>query len=411
MTFSRRDFLACGSGIAVGAALPHVFQQAALAAPKADRPGGSETVLVVIQLTGGNDGLNTVIPYRDPAYRAARPKLKQSSATVRKINRDLGLHSAMQGFATLLEDNRLAIVQGVGYPNSNRSHFESMDIWHKATRSKSQRFGWLGRALPRLGGPAAAMHVGDGEGPLALFSATGHAPQMKSLKDYQLRVGTGRFAEGKRRLIERLAEDGKPGGASRNGLLELVKKSAQQTYQSSRRMQKVAKDRKGKDAAGYPATGLGNRLKLIGKLIGAGVPERIFYTSLDGFDTHAAQAATHPKLLKELSDAVAAFHKDVKAAGQHKRVLVMTFSEFGRRVRENGSEGTDHGAGSQMFFIGETVKPGPLGKHPSLTDLSRGDLKFHTDFRSVYATVLQRWLKVEPGPVLGKKYPPVPLFA
>ena len=409
MTFSRREFLSATSGIAVGAALPEVFQQAALAAPKADQPGGSETVLVIVQLTGGNDALNTVIPHRNPVYRSARPKLKHASNTVHKINGELGFHSAMGAFSKLLEDDRLAIVQGVGYPNPNRSHFSSMDIWHKAGRSKSQRFGWLGRALPGLGGSAAAMHVGEGEGPLALFSGTGHAPQMKSLKDYQLRVGSGRSAEGKRRLIERLAADNKK-PAAKGGLLDLVKKSAQQTYESSRRMQKVASESKGRDASGYPATGLGNRLKLIGRLIGAGVPERIFYTSLDGFDTHAAQLKTHPKLLGELADAIAAFHKDIKAAGQHKRVLVMTFSEFGRRVRENGS-GTDHGAGGQMFFVGESIKAGPIGNHPSLTDLTRGDLKFHTDFRSVYATVLKNWLKVDPVPVLGKKYPLVPMFS
>jgi uncharacterized protein (DUF1501 family) len=291
-----------------------------------------------------------------------------------------------------------------------------MDIWHRGLVPKlqlgneSERYGWIGRSLPKLGGSGAAIHIGDGDGPLALFSTTGHAPSLKSLQDYQLRLGTGPSAESKRKLIERLAAERNTAKSS-NGLLDLVRSSARQTYESSQRMQKAAKDLKGKEATGYPQTGLANRLKLMARLIDAGVPERVYYTSLDGFDTHAAQAKTHPNLLRELSDAVAAFYKDVKGHGHHKRVLVMTFSEFGRRVRENGSDGTDHGAASQMFLVGDAVKPGLFGKHPSLSDLVNGDLKFHTDFRSVYATLLKHWLHVEPEPILGRKFPLLPLFA
>jgi uncharacterized protein (DUF1501 family) len=416
MSHTRREFLITGSGVAVGALLPDVFRETAEAAPKSDRPGGRETVLVVIQLTGGNDGLNTVIPFNDPVYRSERPKLRQPAASVHKINGELALHPVMSGFSKLLEDSKLAIVQGVGYPNPNRSHFESMDIWHRASKSKAERYGWIGRALPKLGGPAAALHIGGGDGPLALFSATGHAPSLNSLKDYQLRLGAGPSAESKRKLIERLAEPSFPSSSlgtrakSSNGLLDLVRSSARQTYKSSQQMRRVAKELQGKDAAGYPQTGLATRLKLMARLIDAGVPERVYYTSLEGFDTHAAQAKTQPNLLKELSDAVAAFEKDLKQHGHQKRVLVMTFSEFGRRVRENGSEGTDHGAASQMFLVGDAVKAGPIGRHPSLSDLVNGDLKFHTDFRSVYATILKNWLHVEPVPILGRKFPLLPLF-
>ena len=411
MSLSRREFLSTGSGIAVGAALPGVFRETAFAAPKSDRPGGRETVLVVIQLTGGNDGLNTVIPFGDPVYRSARPKLRQSAGSVLKINDALGFHPVMKGFSELLEDSRLAILQGIGYPNNNRSHFESMDFWHLAGKPKTDRYGWLGRALPKLGGPGAAIHIGKGDGPLALFSPTGHAPSLKSLKDYQLHLGSGPAAESKRRLIEDLAADRPPKSGAKNSLLDLVKKSAQLTYKSSRRMQKVAKEFKDKGVKGYPQTGLANRLKLVARLIDAGVPERVYYTRLEGFDTHAAQGKTHPNLLRELSAAVAAFSKDIKQHGHQKRVLVMTFSEFGRRVRENGSDGTDHGAASQMFLIGDSVKAGPFGKHPSLTDLVNGDLRFHTDFRSVYATVLKRWLQIDPEPILGRKFPLLPVFA
>ena len=440
MSHNRREFLITGTGVAVGALLPDVFRETAAAAPKSDRPGGRETVLVVIQLTGGNDGLNTVIPFNDPVYLSERPKLKQPAASVHKIDSELAFHPVMSGFSKLLEDSKLAVVQGVGYPNPNRSHFESMDIWHRGLVPKlqlgneSERYGWIGRSLPKLGGSGVAIHIGEGEGPLALFSTTGHAPALKSLQDYQLRLGTGPSAESKRKLIERLAaphvadaasvrnirgagrirgrwQRPPRGTKSSNGLLDLVRSSARQTYESSQRMQKAAKDLKGKEATGYPQTGLANRLKLMARLIDAGVPERVYYTSLDGFDTHAAQGRTHPNLLRELSDAVAAFYKDVKGHGHHKRVLVMTFSEFGRRVRENGSDGTDHGAASQMFLVGDAVKPGLIGKHPSLADLVNGDLKFHTDFRGVYATVLKQWLHVEPEPILGRKFPLLPLFA
>lgn len=411
MSPTRREFLITGSGVAVGALLPDVFRETARAAPKSDRPGGRETVLVVIQLTGGNDGLNTVAPFNDPAYRAARPKLGLKAAGVHKINSQLGLHPAMSGFSKLLEDSKLGIVQGVGYPNPNRSHFESMDIWHRASKSKTERYGWIGRALPKLGGPAAALHIGGGDGPLALFSTTGHAPSLKSLQDYQLRLGTGPAAASKRKLIERLAEEhSKKTSKSSNGLLDLVRSSARQTYKSSQQMQRVAKEFQAKGSAGYPQTGLAQRLRLMARLIDAGVPERVYYTSLEGFDTHAAQAKTQPNLLQELSDAVLAFEKDLKQHGQQKRVLVMTFSEFGRRVRENGSDGTDHGAASQMFLVGDAVKSGPIGKHPSLTDLLNGDLRSATDFRSVYATILKHWLHVEPEPILGRKFPLLPLF-
>ncbi|GAB4147514.1 MAG: DUF1501 domain-containing protein [Planctomycetaceae bacterium] len=409
MHVSRRNFLTATSGVAMGLGLPGVFQQASLSAPKLGKPGSKETVLVVVQLTGGNDGLNTVIPFRDPEYARQRPGLRQPREKIHRLNGELALHPEMSGFAKLWEDSKLAIVQGVGYPNANRSHFASMDIWHKATRSKDQRYGWLGRTLPNMKGTGKAMYVGGGESPLALFSATGHAPALKSLKDYQLQLGQGKSAVEKRRIIESFARQTGQSKPTGNGLLSRIRKSAQQTYESSRRIQKIAESKT--KESDYPKTGLGTRLQFIARLINAEVPERIFYTSLDGFDTHAAQQAVHGKLLKELSGAIAAFQKDLSRYGQSRRVLVFTFSEFGRRVRENGSNGTDHGAASQVFVIGDAVKPGVIGKHPSLTDLVNGDLKHHTDFRSVYATLLESWLGVRSQPILGKKYPTLPFLA
>jgi len=396
MTISRRSFLGA-STLAFGAGLPTVFQRTVLATPKTDQAGGEDTVLVVIELTGGNDGLNTVIPFHDPAYRSARPTLKQSASEVKKIDNDLGFHPSLGGFADLLESGNLAIVQGVGYANPNRSHFESMDIWHTASRSKKEKFGWLGRSLPHLK-TSKGMFLGAGEGPLALFSSSGHAPVVSSLKDYQLKTGPGSLGQKRQTTIETLTAT----GAADNELLNLVKASAEKTYASAKELDRVKSEAK---SAAYPESRLAGHMKLIAQMIDAGLPERIYYTSLGGFDTHAGQKEIHARLLTELSEAVAAFQKDISQKGQAKRVLLVTFSEFGRRVRENGSEGTDHGVASQMFLIGEKVQAGVIGDHPSLDDLTDGDLKHHTDFRRVYATVLDRWLKVPSEAILGKKYP------
>lgn len=392
--FNRREFIQASSGLAMGAALPMAFRRAAMATEQSKR----ETVLVVIELTGGNDGLNTVVPFRDPIYKLARPNLKLSPGRVLKIDEALGFHSSLAGFSELLEDSQLAIVQGVGYPNPNRSHFESMDIWHKATREKSERFGWLGRTTSLADAKLSSMSVGAGESPLALFSPAGPATSVRSLDSYRLKTG-----EDRRKMMEKFANR-KP--ATSDGLLSLIQNSTASAYQTARRLEDVAKGAKPTD---YPQTNLGKRLQLVGQLIAAELPERIYYVSHGGFDTHASQLDIHGRLLKELGDAVRAFQTDLKEQGQADRVVTMTFSEFGRRVKENGSGGTDHGVASQMFFVGPKVKSGVIGEHPRLDDLTDGDLKHHTDFRSVYSTVLDRWLGVDAEAVLGRAYETVPV--
>lgn len=404
MPLSRRDLLRA-SALAAGAGMPQFFKQVALAAPPADQSGAQDTILVVVQLTGGNDGLNTVIPYRDPAYRAARPNLVQAEARLHKVDEELALHASLGGFAELLEDGMLSILQGVGYPNPNRSHFVSMDVWHKATSSERETFGWIGRTAPLLGKSRGAIHVGDGDGPLALFGSEGHAPTLESIDEYRLKVSADADDREKRQAVREMAASR---GEEQNPLLALVRSSARRTYESAEQIQAAAS--KYDTPVTYPETPLGRRLKLIAQFIDAGLPERVYYVTLGGFDTHARQAPSHARLLQTLGDALAAFQQDVKHHGHSRRVLTMTFSEFGRRVKENGSQGTDHGAASQMFFIGERVKPGPIGIHPSLTDLDRGDLRHHTDFRSVYSTVLDQWLGVEPSQVLTGEFPSVDLF-
>lgn len=405
MTLSRRRFLAASSVVAWGATAPGLWRQVALAAPAADRPGAADTVLVVIELTGGNDGLNTAIPIRDPAYAAARPTLKQTIGKVKKVNDDLALHPVMSRLAGLFEKSQLAIIQGVGYPNPNRSHFVSMDFWHTATLKEGEPYGWLGRTADRIGATSGSLHIGGGNLPLALNGPAARAASLRSLAEYQLRVSPTGDDPSKRRIVEGFASSPENSG---NGLLDLVKQSARETYKSAERLRAVGE--KYDTPVKYPASGLAGRLKLIAQLIDAGVPERVYYTSLPGFDTHSDQAKQHADLLQELSDAIAAFQEDITHHGHQRRVLTTTFSEFGRRVKENGSLGTDHGAASQMFLVGDAVKAGVIGAHPSLTDLDDGDLKHHTDFRSVYATLLEHWLKLPPREILGADYPLLPLL-
>jgi uncharacterized protein (DUF1501 family) len=331
--------------------------------------------------------------------------LKQPADQVLKIDGELAFHPALGGFSRLLEKSQLAIVQGVGYPQPNRSHFTSMDIWHTASPAAQGPYGWLGRATEGAAGSGGSLYVGGGELPLALNGPANRAKNLRSLEEYQLKVaGDGDDPE-RRKLIERFAAT-QP--EESGNLLDRIRSTARETYQSSARLREVAQ--KYDTPVAYPQTGLAQRLKLIAQLIDAGVSERVYYAQLPGFDTHSDQAKMHADLLGELAGGLAAFHDDIAHHGHAQRVLTVTFSEFGRRVRENGSLGTDHGAASQLFVAGEGVAAGVIGAHPSLTDLDEGDLKFHTDFRRVYATLLDGWLGVPSRGVLGQEFVGLPLL-
>ncbi len=399
MKLSRRDLMA--ASLVGGIGMPSVFRQMARAAGALDDAGSGETILVVVQLTGGNDGLNTVIPFADPKYRAGRPALRQDASDVLSINEDLAFHPSMNGFAKLLEAGQLAVIQGVGYPNPNRSHFTSMDIWHKATMDMREAYGWLGRTFPHLS-PSGGMYLGDQEAPLAVYGATGYAPSLASLEDFQLRVGDD---PAKREVIANLAASGT---APDDDLLQFLRSSSQQTYAAAERLQEVTTQYS--TPTTYPESPLAGRLKLVAQLIDAGAGERVYYTALDGFDTHSGQAISHGSLLETFSSALSAFHEDLEHHGHGNRVVSMVFSEFGRRVAENGSQGTDHGCAAPMFLVGSQVATGVHGAHPSLEDLDEGDLKHHTDFRSVYATLLENWLHVPSQEILLGQYDTLPLL-
>jgi len=403
----RRIFLRSSIGsaaaIGVGAALPKCFAEAASGGSRSD-----ERVLIVVQMSGGNDGLNTIVPYADDDYRSARPKLAISTSEVLKCDGDDGLHPSMSGMHDLLQDGQFAAVRNVGYEKPNRSHFESMDIWHTCRRKDEPRpDGWLGRFLDQqpvtAGGDVSALHLGREQQPAAIASSNIRVPTVKELAEFQLR------GNDKQSLRELLQNRQPTSTASDNELLSFLQSSTTAAIAASQRVTEAAQGYRSE--VKYPETELGNKLRVVAQLIDAGLTTRIYYVQHDGFDTHAQQAPTHSILLRQWSDAVSALVRDLKAHDHGQRVCVMTFSEFGRRVSENASEGTDHGAAGPMFLCGGGVKAGIVGKRPNLTDLQDGDLKHEYDFRQVYASVLRDWLGSDPTPILGKEYKSLPLFA
>jgi len=372
-----------------------------------------ERILVVVQLLGGNDGLNTVVPHGIDGYNRGRRILRLAPSQIHKITPEIGLHPAMSAMARLAEKGKLAIMQGVGYPNPDRSHFRSMEIWETArlgNDAQSLETGWLGRALDaqgrKVGADPLGLHVGNRSLPLALRTKKTEVPSIESLESYQLKVtGTDQERQRARMALTQLAQVERK---SDDPLLGFIRQTTLTAYESSDRIEQLAKKPAG--TTKYPDYGLARRLELIARIIKAGFGTRIFYTSLDGFDTHANQLATHAGLLTELSDSIGAFHDDLAGAGQADRVAILSFSEFGRRVQENASQGTDHGAAAPVFLVGPLAKSGLVGAHPSFDDLDDGDLKFHTDFRRVYAAVLGDWLGCKPEAVVGKGFDPLPLF-
>jgi uncharacterized protein (DUF1501 family) len=406
MQTSRRRFLATLGGSAVislGGPVPKFLAQAAAA----EAVDGKDTILVVVQMTGGNDGLNTVVPFNHDAYRKARPKLAIAAKDVLKINDSLGLHPSARGLSKLLEDGKLAIVQGVGYPNPNRSHFESMDIWHTCQRKGSPRStGWLGRFLDASHKAsvvdAPAIHVGPEKQPLALAAEKVRVSSFASPDSLRLRDDDNMQLSA---AIRKLTNSGEPLASASDPLLGFLQSSTTSALVTSDRITAALRDYK--TPVRYPESPLAQRFKTIAQLIDAGLKTRIYYVELDGFDTHAQQPAAHATLLSQFGDAMRAFTDDVAHHGHGDRTLVMSFSEFGRRVAENASQGTDHGAASVMFLAGSRVRAGLVGEHPSLDDLEDGDIKFHTDFRQVYATLLERWLGWSSKSVLGGEFKPI----
>lgn len=409
---SRREFLAhtlkTSTLLACAPVVPAFLARTALAAEQ-----GKDNILVVLEMNGGNDGLNTVVPHSDDLYHKARPTLRIRKPDTFPLNDRLGITNSLSGLRPLMEAGNLAAVLGVGYPNPDRSHFESMDIWQSADLTRTTQTGWLGRAAPTLQdkqGSIPAMQIGAERLPLALAGAAGAVVSLNQKVPYQLELGGGDRREPRRKLIESLATT--PADAPGDDMLAFVRRRQVQTYETLDKLREVLDSANKKEAENQRGSqaGLVGKMDLIAKLINQGFGTRVYYVTIDGFDTHSRQAEQHPGLLSEIGQAVGHLFNELKPNNNADRVVLMTFSEFGRRVRENGSRGTDHGAGSCLFVAGPPVKAGPIGEHPKLDDLDSGDLKYPIDFRRVYATLLDQWLGIDSKAVLGGTFEHLPLL-
>lgn len=403
----RRDFLKTALGtatvVSLGGTVPGVLE----AAGRRLAGSSGDNILVMVQLSGGNDGLNTVVPYADDAYARNRFALRLGAGQVLRLDNYLGLHPRLTGLHELWDEQKLAIIQGVGYPNPNRSHFESMDIWHTAlTTTPVSGTGWLGRwldeSVPREAQAAWALHVGGGKQPLALAAERVRVPSISSPDLFRLSAADDSA------LLECIKSASAASRESSGDLLNFLARSTTTAITSSQQVQEALANDRGR--ANYPGSGLAQQLRTVAQLIEADLGTRIYYLTLDGFDTHADQADAHAGLMNELGSSVRAFLNDIEGRGHGDRVTLAVFSEFGRRVRENASQGTDHGAAAPMFLAGGAVNAGLLGRYPSLTDLDDGDLKYTVDFRRVYAGLLQDWLGCQTDGVLGENYQPLKLF-
>ena len=382
----------------------------ALAEPGGKLPTRS---MVLVMLGGGNDGLNTVVPVGDPLYAKARPTLGIAKDQVLKLSDAVGLHPSMKKLRDLFDEGKVAVVNNVGYPNPDRSHFRSMEIWQTAQTAGVVRDGWLGRCLcytaSDVEGPADdnttphSVSFGS-ETPLALWADGGGVLAMENPGGFE--IGTDQRHPGDRTHIQKAFRD--LYGIARTGSAEFVRKRGLEVMAQAVRIRTIAQ-KPNRDVV-YPNSGLGQGLRFIANALEDNFGARVYMIGLGGFDTHANQRQAHANLLLTLSDAVTAFQKDLDAREISDRVVTATFSEFGRRVAENASQGTDHGAAGPMFVIGKNVKGGIYGGAPNLEKLDAGDLAMSIDFRSVYASLLAKGLGLDAERALGGEFSPLQIF-
>ncbi|HWD39564.1 MAG TPA: DUF1501 domain-containing protein [Fimbriimonas sp.] len=405
---SRRSMFKAGGMIAVGLVAPRWLSTIAQADVLRTARGGkaaSDTVLVVCQFSGGNDGLNTVVPYAQKAYYDLRPTIGIQENQVLKINESLGFNPGLSGLAELYQQGKVAVIQNVGYPNPNRSHFKSMEIWQSASPDSALRHGWIGRHFDaELAhhplNPVVALGLST-EKPLALDGANASIPCFASLADMQNMIGD---ADTEKMLREIQGAAAASGTATR-----AVQQANESALDAMSILSTQIKSYTPKQT--YDKTPFGNGFRQIAQLIATSPATRVVYFSAGGFDTHARQADQHQRLLKGFGDAVNSFQKEMEAIGKADKVVVLTFSEFGRRAHENASQGTDHGAAAPMFLIGTKVKGGVHGPIPDLASLEDGDVGHKIDFREVYAATLDQWMGGDSETVLGQKFTPSGVFA
>ena len=429
---TRRSFLTRGlTVLSAATTMPLFLQRTCLALNNPhDTPltqtaaGIGEQILVCIQMSGGNDGLATVIPLDNDDYRRARPTIGITQGLLPLGSSGVALHPGLAGFKELYDEGHLALIQGVGYPNPNRSHFRSMEIWQTADPTHPPKDGWLGRYFDAQckgndpknePDPKAAVNLGS-IAPLALHGEKFSAISFQNPQSYQWFAGNKNVDKKMRDTFSAVNDLNNTGDelaapTTGNPTLDFLERTALDAQLSSDEIRAVTS--KYKAAVVYPATPLGQQLQMVAQMIAGGLKTRVYYVSLGGFDTHANEKQAHDRLMTTLAAGVSAFMKDLKSQRNDQKVVLMTFSEFGRRVVENASRGTDHGTAAPMFVFGTNVKGGVYGAHPSLRpqDLDAGDLRFHTDFRSVYATLLANWMKADSSAILGGSFKTLPLLA
>ncbi len=416
---SRRDVLRAGliGGGAV-AFLPGALRGAA-GPLTVGEPAGDARILVLLHLVGGNDGLNAIVPYRNDHYYRARPKLAIPAGDVLPLDDSHGLHPSLAGLREPFDRGNVAILHSVGYPNPNRSHFRSMEIWHAGHLRAGDPVGWIGRHFARLpaGTPEGVGVALEEAAPRARAGPTVRGvcfadPETVVFPDEAV-LGLAGRSPGDLRLPDpagRRLNDTRVPTSGRTAALDQLDRIETAARRSIRMVRSVLEATPTR--ATYPATELGRDLSVVARLVAGGAPTQVYFVSQDGFDTHAAQLGAHGKKLGKAGDAISAFVEDLRTLDCLDRVAVLVYSEFGRRVAENGSGGTDHGAGGPCLLVGGRVRPGFHGEAASLApaDLIGGDLRPGIDFRSVYATLLSDWLRWPSEPVLGEGFPPLDLF-
>jgi uncharacterized protein (DUF1501 family) len=397
--------LGATSGLAV---IGHADGFFARALAQTSSGADADRVLVIVNLQGGNDGLNAVVPFGMPAYYTYRPTLAVPQSDVLRIDGTVGLNPALKPLKDMYDRGQVAIVQGVGYPNPDFSHFRSTEIWQTAGPGEYLSTGWLGRYLDAANLPPAnlfnAVAIADVL-PEVLVADRVDVAAIAQLDGYGLASDKNK-AVGRDEFHSLVQDTDVPFSSPYLAQVAQIEDHAQRGAEELPSL--IAGY---KSEATYPATPIGRSLALAAQIVGTKLGTRVLYVQLGSFDTHTTQKGTQDRLLTDFADAVSAFYTDLAAHGNDRRVLTMTFSEFGRRVAENASRGTDHGSAAPVFVIGGGLKGGLYGEQPSLDDLDNGNLRFTTDFRSVYATVLERWLQRPSSAIVGPGFTQVPLLA
>ena len=404
---TRRDFMKSAAVFSALGLAPQFVTRTAEAAGQSILGFKDDRVLVVVQLGGGNDGLNTLVTHGDDAYYNARPQLSLKGDRLLKINDHIAFNSRLEGLMRLYDNGQLGIVQGVGYPNPDRSHFRSMEIWHTGSDSDEfSSYGWIGKYFDHTcsgsARPQAGVAIGK-ERPQAFEGHKGFGVAFETPETFGWRPGDG--ADNERNFASANSTD-LPADEGSN--LDFLRHVTSDAIMSSKEVQTAAMHAGTDEPKGRA---LAPQLDTVAKLIRGGLQTRIYYVSGSGFDTHANQLGQHDNLLKTLGDSLHAFQERLRKDGTADRVTTMVFSEFGRRVQENRSGGTDHGTAAPMFLIGDRVNAGLHGVYPSLTKLDQGDLIHTVDFRQVYSSVLSDWFAVDPKTVLGRDFQRLPLLA